>query len=261
MPQHCYNTIFDLHQASIAAWWLLTSPLIAPYAPLDTFHSIFHYQSQSIAVPRLVEHGLRHCVQGGLKKPCLSQHRIPDFSHEESSWNTWNILKRMKCLKNLKGDRTTMICKCKLTIWEPVLILQDLSRFFKIFQDLSRLNHDLTSSQWVHPSVSWFLCASHARAWQKSRRHKPSQPYQLFLNKPNATCCKQFQNGPKLQTNTLLEYTRIMRSQLPLRSFTKHTCKAHWDPWLNMTKCCACQHHESYEYIWRDMKRRKNINR
>ena len=97
MPQHCYNTIFDLHKASIAAWWLLTSPLIAPYAPLDTFHSIFHsYQSQSIAVPRLVEHGLRHCVQGGLKKPCLSQHRIPDFSHKESSWNTWNILKHLE---------------------------------------------------------------------------------------------------------------------------------------------------------------------
>ena len=190
VPQHCYNTIFHLHQASIAAWWLPTSPLTAPYAPLDTFHS---YQSQSIAVPCLVEHGLRHCVQGGLKKPCLSQHRIPDFSHKESSWNTWNVLKRMKCLKNLKGDRTTMICK--LTIWEPVL------------QDLSRLNHDLTSSQWVHPSVSWFLCAfgdcthvkndSHGRTWQKSRRHKPFQPYQLFLNEPNATCCKQFQNGPK----------------------------------------------------------------
>jgi len=73
--------------------------------------SLLLYQSQSIAVPCLVEHGLRHCVQGGLKKPCLSQHRIPDLSHKESSWNTWNILKRMKCLKNLKGYRTTMICK------------------------------------------------------------------------------------------------------------------------------------------------------
>ena len=66
-------------------------------------------------------------------------------------------------------------------------------------------------------------------------------------------------NGPKLQTNTLHYFTRIVRSQLPLRTFTKHTCKAHWDPWLNMTTCCACQHHESYEYLWRDMKRRKNI--